>query len=381
MSMSGRLARGHYFHRIVPLFIVALLGAFLLHTYHLPHGHQDATKIPTPTSPQPPPGIAKSAQHVYTKTIVMARTKDEDITWVSTELSDFNHTIYTVDDHNSSAEFRVPQNKGHEAMAYLTYIIDHYDRLPDVVLFFHPHQSTWHNNVLLDLDSAKTIRRLNLNKVVREGYFNARCHHDPGCPDWLHVDRPQEQWDLVKKKEEQYLTGEVWRDLHGGDPVPSALSQPCCAQFVVSGERIRARPLADFHRYREWLMNTNMSDSFSGRMLEYNWQYIFTGQAEFCPPQHECYCDGFGICFGGTNEDALQGWLDLLKHREWLDERLLDLRRQDLGREGGGRAVKVEIKVIEGEKVEVMARLDKLKAEAYRRGEDPRERALECGRV
>jgi hypothetical protein len=303
----------------------------------------------------------------------MARVKSEDVSWVYNELHEFNHSIYTVDD--PEAEFHVPQNKGREAMAYLTYIIDHYYKLPDTVLFFHPHRSTWHNNVLLDLDSVKTIRRLNPGRVARQGYFNARCHLDPGCPNWLHVDRPESEWDMVKKKEEQYLTSEVWRQLHGNDTIPEALSQPCCAQFAVSGERIRARPLSDYQRYRQWLLDTELPDTFSGRMLEYNWQYIFTGQPEFCPSQHECYCDGYGICFGDATGDNLQHWLGLLKMREYLDEKLKDLRQ-----EYAGNRDENEVTVVESEKSEVVATLDRLKAEAYRRGEDPRNRALEAGR-
>jgi hypothetical protein len=92
------------------------------------------------------------------------------------------------------------------------------------------------------------------------------------------IDRPESEYDMVKKKEEQYLTSDLWRQLHGNDPIPKALSQPCCAQFAVSGDRIRARPLADYQHYRQWLIDTPLADEFSGRMLEYNWQYIFTGQ-------------------------------------------------------------------------------------------------------
>ncbi|EXJ54232.1 hypothetical protein A1O7_09569 [Cladophialophora yegresii CBS 114405] len=367
--MPARLGRG-LLARVLPLFLAALFCMFLLHLHYAQTWRQNAWQI---TRPKFTPGVAKPASEEYTKTVVMARLKSEDISWVYNELQSFNHSIYTVDD--DEAELRVPQNKGREAMAYLTYIIDHYDNLPDTVLFFHPHRSTRHNNVLLDLDSARTINRLNPGRVARHGYFNARCHHDPGCPNWLHVNRPEREWDMVKKKEEQYLTSEVWRQLHESDPIPEALSQPCCAQFAVSGERIRTRPLTDYLRYRQWLLDTDMADEFSGRMLEYNWQYIFTGEPEFCPPQHECYCDGYGICFGGTTDDNLQDWLHLLRQRELLDEQLRDLRREDPGTRDQHR-----IAAAESEKSELVLKLDMLKAEAYRRGEDPKNRALECGR-
>ncbi|KIW63396.1 hypothetical protein PV04_10243 [Phialophora macrospora] len=367
---AARLGRG-LLPRVIPLFIAALFCVFLLHLRYDQSWRQDARRVARPKFTE---GVAKPASEEYTKTVVMARVKSEDVSWVYDELDGFNHSIYTVDDEE--AELRVPQNKGREAMAYLTYIIDHYDKLPDTVLFFHPHRSTWHNNVLLDLDSAKTIKRLNPARVARDGYFNARCHHDPGCPNWLHVDRPESEWDMVKKKEEQYLTSETWRQLHDSDPIPDALSQPCCAQFAVSGERIRARPLADYLRYRQWLLDTDMADEFSGRMLEYNWQYIFTGKPEFCPPQHECYCDGYGICFGGTTDENLQHWLHLLRQRELLDEQLRGLRREDPGTRDQHR-----IAAAESEKSEIVRTLDTLKAEAYRRGEDPKNRALECGRL
>lgn len=34
-----------------------------------------------------------------------------------------------------------------QAMSYLTYIIDHYESLPDIVLFMHGHRASWHMQV------------------------------------------------------------------------------------------------------------------------------------------------------------------------------------------------------------------------------------------
>jgi hypothetical protein len=35
-------------------------------------------------------------------------------------------------------------NKGREAMAYLTYIVENYDNLPESMAFIHSHEESWH---------------------------------------------------------------------------------------------------------------------------------------------------------------------------------------------------------------------------------------------
>lgn len=314
------------------------------------------------------PGVAKPPGQNYSRLLVMGRLYSEDIGWLDKEIPDIPRKIYVVDSLNSG----LPANKGHEAMVYLTYIIDHYDSLPDVVMFFHPHQGTWHNNILLALNSAIAIKLLSPAHVVRQGYFNARCHLDPGCPNWLHVDRPWLLHDLKHKPEEPYLTSQVFHELHGADvPIPRAISQPCCAQFAVSGERIRQRPRADYVRYRDWLLKTDLSDHTSGRLMEYSWQYIFTGNFEFCPSQHRCYCDGYGMCFEG--EEGLKRWLALLREKEIIDQELTDM--YESGRTNGNTYRRLAEESHEKDKV-----LNDLRETALRRGYDPKTRAEECGR-
>ena len=282
----------------------------------------------------------------YTRTLVIGRLPNEDVSWISRDLPDIKTAIYIVGQDTI--------NKGHEAMVYLTYIIDHYDDLADTSIFFHPHLTTWHNNDLLDSNAANTIRHLSDAHVARVGYFNSRCHEEPGCPDWLHLDRPKAELDPGRKMEEEYFTPPVWKELHGSAPVPSAISQPCCAQFMVSRERIRAHPRTEYIRYREWVTNTNLTDEMAGRIMEYTWQYIWTGEAEVCPQMNRCYCDGYGVCFGGK-----------APFDEWFAMR--DLLRASPDGTAESRTLS--------------EKLEKLKREAFERGMDPKNRAQECGRA
>lgn len=355
-------------------FIPAVILATILFVYYYRdsfHYTLPYATAPAPLKPKYATGKTKAASEPYTRMLVMGRLKDDDISWVDKELPGLNTSIYVVDDDDPNAQLRIPKNKGHEAMVYLTYIIDHFDQLPDTVLFMHPHKGTWHNNILLDLDNAVTIRNMNDAHIARRGYFNTRCHHDPGCPDWLHLDRPEAEWDLLHKNEERYFTSSVWRQLHPFGPLPSAISQPCCAQFAVSRDRIRAQPRSEYVRYRDWLLWTTLADDISGRIMEYTWQYIFTGESEVCPPQHECYCDGYGICYGG--EAQLQNWLDILRRRELLDEDVKLLADSYRGESVEAREKKKLANDLNSE-------LNRLTAEAKTRGQDPRSRALECGR-
>jgi hypothetical protein len=321
------------------------------------------------------PGSPKSMGQNYTRTVVMGRmtnNTNEDTSWLDKHLPDLNKKIYLVDQPNSG----LPTNKGHEAMVYLTYIIDHYTSLPDIVIFMHPHEATWHNNILLDLSSATTLKLLSDAHVMRQGYFNTRCHLDPGCPNWLHVDQPRYLHDMVHKPEESVLTSTIFHELFGKEvPIPKSLSQPCCAQFAVSGERIRQRSLDDYIHYRNWLLNTSLPDKYSGRIFEYAWQYLFSGRFSFCPSQHQCYCDGYGICFPGRDA-GLKAWLDLLRDKELLDERLNKLWKQ-------GEKVRMgnKYKKAQAERTRVGILLDDMREEAVRRGFDPETRARECGRV
>ncbi len=70
----------------------------------------------------------------------------------------------------------------------------------------------------------------------------------------------------------------------------------CCAQFAVSRDAIRANDLAVYERWRNWLLETELSDAVSGRVLEYSWHILFGREAVHCPPAKGCYCETFGLC-------------------------------------------------------------------------------------
>lgn len=329
-------------------------------------------------------GSPKPPGHNYTSTLVIAKTKDEDVDWIKQHLPDQKTDIYVVND--PTAPLHPPKNKGHEVMVYLSWIIDNYDNLPDVTILMHAHQLSWHNDDLLGNNAHLLVSRLSRQRVWREGFVNMRCAWRPGCPDWMHPGETKKN----DYKQEEHLLAKSWSELFPLDEVPIVLAQPCCAQFALSRERIQARPYAQYVWYRDWLFNTQIPDHLSGRIWEYIWQFVFTGDNVYCPKESVCFCDQYGTCFGG--EEKFADYIVLRDElgdregnlREWEDQKAAIAKAEEendteklekLGEleEGKDNAYRKEID-------RLRPILDKLKYEAEVRGRDPRNRALEAGR-
>lgn len=257
---------------------------------------------------------------------------------------------------------------------YLSFMIDHYDELPDTVVFMHAHRHAWHNNNLLMQDMLGMLKRLNHDRVARMGYMNLRCHHEPGCPDWIHMDRPGADFDFFRKPEEIYWRKNIWEELHPGAPIPQSLSGTCCAQFALSKERIRQVPMERLLHYRKWLLNTGMDDSYSGRIFEYIWHYIFTGHEVYCPAQNTCYCDGYGICFGGRQK--YEDYDEKQKQRDTLFSELDEIVNKQTKAKEEGKVP--DITKEDQQRVDSLAKtipeidgwLESKRKEAFERGED-----------
>ena len=314
----------------------------------------------------------------YSRTMVIPRMQEDDIAWISKELPGLDVSVHVADDPKAS--LHPPKNKGHEVMIYLTYLIDHYDRLPDIVLFMHAHRWTHHNNGFFGFDASQMIRALSGPHVMRVGYVNMRCHWSPGCPEWL---RPSRMEDSLGKQEERVLA-QCWRELFPFDSLPSFLAQPCCAQFALSKGRILSIPRSQYIFYRDWIMRTPLSDYISGRIWEYSWQYIFTHNAAHCPAEHICYCDAFGVCFGG--EVPYSQYVQLLGRKTKIGEELNLLDRHGRVDQAPNNSSSDLPQTSETETslrvqfTQVEAELKTRKQEALQRGADPQRRAEDCGR-
>ncbi|KIX98829.1 uncharacterized protein Z520_05290 [Fonsecaea multimorphosa CBS 102226] len=228
------------------------------------------------------------------KAVILAKIQTEDVSWVLNELPDWQKAIYYMDDP-ANGTLHPPKNKGREAMAYLTFLIDHYDNLPSSMVFVHPHLESWPAAWHTDADgynNLKSIQSLRLDYLQEQGYVNMRCLHNPGCPDEIQVLRNEED------RTAEHAMREAWPYMFGGNKsnIPETIAQPCCSQFAVSKTQVLKRNKEEYKRYRQWLFDTKFDDATSGRVFEYLWHVIFGRDAVYCPSLRECWCEQFGRC-------------------------------------------------------------------------------------
>lgn len=199
--------------------------------------------------------------------IVVASTRKEDTSWLHKYVPDWHKSIYVVDDPD--APLTVPKNKGHEAMVYLTYIIDHYDALPNNTIFLHASRFQWHNDDP-DYDALPALRNFQIPYLQKNGYVNLRCVWVIGCPAEIHpaIDEANADKDKPMAKD---MYKKSFEELFPEMPVPEVVAVSCCSQFGVTRDTIRRRPRIDYVRFRDWLLETPLDDSINGRVFEFSW--------------------------------------------------------------------------------------------------------------
>jgi Protein of unknown function (DUF3431) len=157
-------------------------------------------------------------------------------------------------------------------MVYLTYIIDNYDSLPDIVFFHHDHAQAWHQQ----FSSTYELAHFNPLSVLKHGYLSPRCL--PGCENIIELSGDVAPLDDLKGTPRHVQIASVLHEFLG-EELPERIAAPCCAQFAVSREAIRGRSLETWKGLREWLVGTGLDSRSSGRVLEYTWHLWFGMEA------------------------------------------------------------------------------------------------------
>jgi hypothetical protein len=192
-------------------------------------------------------------------TIVVA-SKHENLDWIHKYLKGYDVKIYRADS-NITGYYSLYE-KGFEACQYLAYIINNYHNLSDYTIFIHAHSQSWHfRGQMYDL-----IPRLDYSKLEFAN-LNYECYQK-----------------VVFDQRYNRLIESLYNK-----SIPS-ISHYCCAQFVVTRDRILRNSLETYQAYDYWLQTIKEENHYTSRVFEYTYHMIF-GNSQYEEPYKNGVCD------------------------------------------------------------------------------------------
>ncbi|KAF7716668.1 Uncharacterized protein PECH_008239 [Penicillium ucsense] len=296
------------------------------------------------------PHLAKSKKPAL---IVSHVDADGDTSWLTSLQDRYHICLYDVDgpraNEKPSETLQVPANRGHEAMAYLTFLIDNYENIPAAgAVFVHGSRWAWHNDAP-DYDNKALLTALNIQRALEagSGYHNLRC--DWSTSTCLASAPAQGSLELQLQSITSPWSARTASDvglpraltaIFGGGVLgikegsltgrtelgrTEKIRAQCCAQFVVSRERMWQHTRDEYIALRQWLLDGSggadggkmrsrndpaapSNDKVAGRILSYMWHILFAkpdanGMVDLerlnrdaCPNAKECYCRLYGRC-------------------------------------------------------------------------------------
>jgi len=185
-------------------------------------------------------------------TAVLIAHYDKNLEWVK-ELRGVEVFIYSA---NPKFKYTQVKNRGNDASHYLSFILDHYDNLPERTVFCHDHKSDWTQEHSL----VKIINHLNWD--VSKYFSICSRHNNWTCIPYDskpgHIEAMKRNWHILPL------------------PYPEKLTYFAGTQFCVHKDLILQYPESFYENCREWVYTVNEASWFIGRFFEYTWHYIFT---------------------------------------------------------------------------------------------------------
>lgn len=228
---------------------------------------------------------------------------DEDVTWLQHLPRDFDAIVYQSQD--STKPHFVP-NLGNEAAKYLSYIVEHYDTLPESVAFVQAGRQDWHD----PLPKDESLPKWSWGAAESHGGIaylptSAPCLIEDSVqlpaaaiasPQYGEVLDEGECIMLHEHMPKQMQTvKEVWDEVFSSElgPLPQRWLAHCCAQFEVTRAAIQKHRREFYVNLLDWierhdqeLLASDYSNSMkrnhdperrdAGHVMEVLWVLLFT---------------------------------------------------------------------------------------------------------
>jgi len=215
--------------------------------------------------------------------------------------------VVTVPDVSPVLPLKIMPNRGAESMAYLTAIIDHYDNLPDLMVFMHGHRLSWHTPLL---GQDWILRRLASHPPLDLQLSSTNGYHALGClerwgndisqlfptdidANWNSINGPRWHEALAAR------FAQAWRE-HLGEaynmPLPDYVRVPAAATLIATRNAIKRRPKEFYIGVRNWMLTTHIESKWLGIVMEFQMGIMFADKPHFSVSLEQCMCELYTIC-------------------------------------------------------------------------------------
>jgi len=206
---------------------------------------------------------------------------NESLSWVD-HLREINTSIKTfiVSKTDPNSFLYQPHNKGFEASAYLEFIVNMYDKLPEWCIFVHGHEYSWHHEGAMHALIASTISSIhrglkykNINKCPPNYYIydsiDAGFHGD-------NQERKIALLDGLRTVRDCIHLG-MFQPLGIEKCIPVTYAAKPAAQFLVHRDLIQKHSHETYKSLLRLLYSTPYDDKNKACVYEAMWNRIFTG--------------------------------------------------------------------------------------------------------
>ncbi|DBA98269.1 TPA: hypothetical protein ACH3X1_001191 [Trebouxia sp. C0004] len=224
---------------------------------------------------------------------------------------------YIVYQHTERQERHHFTNYANEATAYVQFIYDYYDCLPQAIAFVHGHAESWHNldmrDTLASLQWGLVSRHVDLNR--NQTIWTQAVKSLPSEPPLAPIATGNDAYNgtfpigqVIAGDAYPYFEAYMWhqgmatRQFYdeflgpaGFGPMPSEVEYYCCGQFAVSRQKIQAHNRSFYENMLMYFQSNTIKGNHHvdkvfvmGDILTTYWSMIFGEKPNIAPAHADC---------------------------------------------------------------------------------------------